>query len=75
MERAFSCQDKSDESPLEVEDDLLGKKREGLASHLSEGEVGEVDRQLVAVEGQPWLGGNSLQLHQAAAMEPEKIYH
>ena len=70
MERAFSREKKSDKRPLEVEDDLLGKKRHGLASHLGEGDVGEVDRQLVAVEGQPLLGGNRLQLHQATAVEP-----
>ena len=73
MERAFSWQDKSDKSPLEVEDNLLGLKRDGLASHLSDGDVGEVDRQLVAVEGQPWLGGKGIQLHQAAAMEPVSL--
>ena len=70
MERPFSRENESDKSPLEVEDDLLGKKRLGLASHLSEGDVDEVDRQLVAVEGQHLLGGKGLQLHQAAAVEP-----
>ena len=59
-------------SSLEIENNLFGKKGHGLASHLCDGDVVEVDGELVAVEGQASLAGEGSQLHKAAAAKPRR---
>ena len=112
MELELLRKNKSDKSPLEVHNDLVGSDLHSLAGHLCDRDICQVQCKLVAVEGQPdhdyddddnhgdkhdhsgdddddvsqvkqqliilegppLLGGQGLQLHQAAAAEPARHF-
>ena len=48
----------------------MRQKRLGLAFHLRDGDVGQVDREFVAVEREARLRGARSELHQGGASEP-----
>ena len=63
MKQGICAKDECDECALEVEDNFLRQKRLHLAVrvHPCDGDLGQVNCQLVAVEGEAVLGGNCSQ--------------
>ena len=70
MKRSICAKGEGDKSPLKVEENFLWQKRLRLAVHPRDGDVGQVDRQLVAVEGEARLGCKGPQLHQGGSSKP-----